>query len=145
MSNFADAYRYARDRYADIGVDTEAAIAKLDAVPISLHCWQGDDVAGFEPNDGGLTGGIAATGNYPGAARTPDELREDLEMALSAQGQPARQLPRGRAGCGPGQDRPRALYLLDRLGQGSRPGAGFQPHVLLPPQQRRRVYPGQPG
>ena len=83
MSNFADAYRYARDRYADIGVDTEAAIAKLDAVPISLHCWQGDDVAGFEPNDGGLTGGIAATGNYPGAARTPDELRADLELALS--------------------------------------------------------------
>ena len=46
MSNFADAYRYARDRYADIGVDTEAAIAKLDAVPISLHCWQGDGACG---------------------------------------------------------------------------------------------------
>src|SRR5699024_10595837 len=53
-----------------------------DKTPISMHCWQGDDVAGFEKRDGGLTGGIQTTGNYPGAARTPDELRADIEKAM---------------------------------------------------------------
>ena len=66
-----------------MGVDTEAAMAKLATIPISLHCWQGDDVGGFENTGGGLSGGIAVTGNYPGRARTPDELRSDLDEALS--------------------------------------------------------------
>ncbi len=78
-----DAYELARDRYALLGVDTDAALAQLAQVPISLHCWQGDDVAGFENPEGELGGGIAATGNYPGKARTADELRSDLDVAYS--------------------------------------------------------------
>jgi L-rhamnose isomerase len=78
-----DAYDLGRDRYALLGVDTDAALAQLAQIPISLHCWQGDDVAGFENPDGELSGGIAATGNYPGKARTADELRQDLNLAYS--------------------------------------------------------------
>jgi L-rhamnose isomerase len=74
-----DAYRLAKDRYALLGVDTEQALTTLSTVALSLHCWQGDDVAGFE-NAGELSGGIAATGNYPGKARTADELRCDLDQ-----------------------------------------------------------------
>src|SRR3954454_7714371 len=77
------AYAIARQQYADVGVDTDAALRRLATVSISLHCWQGDDVAGFENPDGPLGGGIAATGNYPGKARTPDELRRDAAKALS--------------------------------------------------------------
>jgi L-rhamnose isomerase len=78
-----DAYGLARDRYALLGVDTDAALAQLAQVPISLHCWQGDDVAGFENPEGELGGGIATTGNYPGKARNADELRSDLDKAYS--------------------------------------------------------------
>ena len=78
-----DTYELARDRYALIGVDTDVALVQLAQVPISLHCWQGDDVAGFENPEGELSGGIAATGNYPGKARNADELRSDLDMAYS--------------------------------------------------------------
>ena len=74
------AYAVARERYAALGVDTEAALATLATVSLSLHCWQGDDVAGFENPGGPLEGGIAATGNYPGKARNADELRSDLDM-----------------------------------------------------------------
>ena len=77
------AYTLARQRYADLGVDTDAALGQLATVAISLHCWQGDDVGGFEDPDGKLGGGLAATGNYPGKARTPDELRRDAAKALS--------------------------------------------------------------
>jgi L-rhamnose isomerase len=77
------AYDLARERYAQLGVSTDRALEVLSTIPISLHCWQGDDVGGFE-NDLGLTGGgIQATGNYPGKARTADELRADLDKALS--------------------------------------------------------------
>ena len=76
-------YTTAKQRYADVGVDTDAVMKKLASIPISLHCWQGDDVGGFETNSEGLSGGIAVTGNYPGKARTPDELRADLDKALS--------------------------------------------------------------
>ncbi len=77
------AYEAAKQSYAEIGVDTDKVIEKLSPVAISLHCWQGDDNGGFE-NDEGLTGGgILVTGAYPGKARTPDELRSDLEKALS--------------------------------------------------------------
>ncbi len=78
-----DAYQLARQRFADQGLDTDAVLAQLDAIPISLQCWQGDDVLGFENPDGQLTGGIQTTGNYPGRARTAPELRADLELALS--------------------------------------------------------------
>ena len=75
-------YTTARARYAALGVDTEAALATLVATPISMHCWQGDDVRGFEGATA-LDGGIQATGNYPGAARTPAELMQDIDRALS--------------------------------------------------------------
>jgi L-rhamnose isomerase len=73
------AYRLARERYALLGVDTDAALATLRGVAISLHCWQGDDVGGFESSGEALGGGLAVTGNYPGKARTADELRADLD------------------------------------------------------------------
>lgn len=76
------AYKAAANRYAAVGVDTEAALTRLAGLPISLHCWQGDDVGGFEHGGGGLTGGIAVTGNYPGRARNVVELRQDLEQAF---------------------------------------------------------------
>jgi L-rhamnose isomerase len=78
-----NAYQLAAERYRQIGVDTEVAMTRLKGIPVSLHCWQGDDVRGFEQFEGGLGGGLAATGNYPGAARTPDELRADAAEALS--------------------------------------------------------------
>ena len=77
------AYDLARQRYADHGVDTDAALQRLAAVSVSLQCWQGDDVRGFEQLDGALGGGLAATGNYPGRARSADELRRDAAKALS--------------------------------------------------------------
>ena len=80
----ASAYSFALENYAAHGVDTEAALKRLPSVPISLHCWQGDDVGGFENPGAGLTGGgIQATGNYPGKARTLEELRNDLDKALA--------------------------------------------------------------
>lgn len=79
-SQIQNAYSLAKERYAEFGVDTEQALARLGQVSISLHCWQGDDVGGFENPGGELTGGIAATGNYPGKARNADELRRDLDV-----------------------------------------------------------------
>jgi len=77
------AYVLAAERYAAWGVDTDRALKILRSLPISLHCWQGDDVGGFENPDGLTGGGIQATGNYPGKARTADELRQDLDQALA--------------------------------------------------------------
>ena len=76
-------YEIAREVFADWGVDTEAAMTALGTIPISMHCWQGDDVVGFEGQSGSSGGGIQATGNHPGRARTPDELRADLEFAYA--------------------------------------------------------------
>ncbi len=76
-------YEIARERYAMLGIDTEWAMQALAAIPISLHCWQGDDVGGFENPDATPGGGIAVTGNYPGKARTIKELRRDVEKVLS--------------------------------------------------------------
>lgn len=75
-------YEYAKQKYAEIGIDTEDVLKKLEELPISLHCWQGDDVSGFE-DTGSLSGGIMATGNYPGKARNPMELMQDIEEVLS--------------------------------------------------------------
>ena len=79
-NNIQNAYSLAKERYAALDVNTENALARLEKVAVSLHCWQGDDVGGFENPGGDLTGGIAATGNYPGKARTADELRQDLDV-----------------------------------------------------------------
>ncbi|HJQ79457.1 MAG TPA: L-rhamnose isomerase [Lacipirellulaceae bacterium] len=76
------AYGLAREQFAELGVDTELVLERLRAVSISLHCWQGDDVGGFEGRQGALDGGLAVTGNYPGKARSADQLRGDLECAL---------------------------------------------------------------
>ncbi len=76
-------YIEAKKRYAALGIDTDAAIAKLKEVPVALHCWQGDDVRGFDTDPSKpLTGGIQTTGNYPGRARTPEELMADLDVVL---------------------------------------------------------------
>ncbi len=75
-------YQEAKQVYGAIGIDTDAAIARLKKVPISLHCWQGDDVKGFDQKDAALTGGIQTTGNYPGRARTPEELMADIDQVL---------------------------------------------------------------
>ncbi|HEV2392581.1 MAG TPA: L-rhamnose isomerase [Verrucomicrobiae bacterium] len=76
-------YQLASERYAAVGVDTGKALEALARIPISIHCWQGDDVGGFERTAQGPGGGLAVTGNYPGKARTPQELRADFEKALS--------------------------------------------------------------
>ncbi|MEO8286226.1 MAG: L-rhamnose isomerase [Chloroflexota bacterium] len=77
------AFDIAKERYAALGVDTEHALDALGRISLSLHCWQGDDVAGFESPDAVPGGGLAATGNYPGKAGTPQELRQDLDRAYS--------------------------------------------------------------
>ncbi|KHN58185.1 sugar isomerase [Dickeya fangzhongdai] len=92
------AWRLARERYARLNIDVDAALRQLDQIPVSIHCWQGDDVAGFEHDSGALTGGIQATGNYPGKARNAAELRADLEQAF-------RQIP------GPKRLNLHAIYL----------------------------------
>ena len=80
----ANAYRLARERYAALGVDTDRALRAAARIPISIHCWQGDDVGGFEREGGQALGdGLAVFGSYPGKARTPDELRRDFEAALA--------------------------------------------------------------
>jgi L-rhamnose isomerase len=79
----SQSYPAAREIFAEWSVDTEAALDRLAGIPISIHCWQGDDVVGFEKRSGSSGGGIQATGNHPGRARTPDELRADLEFAYS--------------------------------------------------------------
>ena len=80
--SWKERYESAKEIYAKAGVDTDAVLERLKTIPISMHCWQGDDVIGFD-HDGPLTGGIQTTGNYPGKARTPEELMADIEKALS--------------------------------------------------------------
>ncbi len=75
-------YQSAKELYAAIGVDTDKAIETLKKVPVSMHCWQGDDVTGFD-HDGPLTGGIQTTGNYPGKATTPEQLLADMEKVFT--------------------------------------------------------------
>ena len=77
------AYEVAKERYAELGIDTEKVIAQLQDFHLSMHCWQADDVHGFEPKAGAMSGGIQSTGDYPGAARNIDELRADILKAKS--------------------------------------------------------------
>ena len=79
----AQAYEMAKELYAEYGIDTDKAIERVSKIAISMHCWQGDDVGGFENPDGDLTGGIQVTGNYPGKARNLTELRQDFDKAAS--------------------------------------------------------------
>ena len=81
--NFSQAYAIAQQRYAEIGVDTENVLKQMQDFHLSLHCWQADDVKGFEVQAGALSGGIQSTGDFPGAARNIDELRSDILMAMS--------------------------------------------------------------
>ena len=80
--NVTERYLSAKEMYAKIGIDTDAALERLQSIPVSMHCWQGDDVMGFDGVDA-LSGGIQTTGNYPGKARTPEELLADIDKALS--------------------------------------------------------------
>ena len=82
-STIDQAFQLARERYAKLGVDVDAALERLRTISVSLHCWQGDDVGGFEGTGAALSGGIAVTGAYPGKARNPEELRADLEQAFA--------------------------------------------------------------
>ena len=75
-------YEYSKEMYAAMGVDTEKALNTLKDITISVHCWQGDDVVGFDSKES-LSGGIQTTGNYPGKATTPEELMADIDMAFS--------------------------------------------------------------
>ncbi len=81
--NIGTAFALAKQQYAALGVDVDQALTTLATIPVSMHCWQGDDVGGFEADAGALTGGIQATGNYPGKARDAIELRRDLDLAMS--------------------------------------------------------------
>lgn len=80
--NVKERYEAAREMYKAMGVDTDKALEALKAIPVSMHCWQGDDVVGFD-GAGALSGGIQTTGNYPGRARTWEELMADMDKALS--------------------------------------------------------------
>ena len=141
------AYELARERYARLGVDVDRALKSLATIPISLHCWQGDDVGGFENFGGTLGGGLVATGNYPGKARTPDELRADLEKTYSLiPGKHRLNLHAfyGEFG-GKKVDRDEidtgAFQELDRLGQEERPRPRFQSDLLLASQSGRWLHP----
>lgn len=82
MYDIQKGYELAKEIYAAYGVDVDKAIELCDQTPLSIHCWQGDDVAGFEKKEGGLSGGIQVTGNYPGRAQTPEQLRSDMSFAF---------------------------------------------------------------
>jgi L-rhamnose isomerase len=81
--NVEQPFELAKEQYASLGVDVDGALERLATIPISLHCWQGDDVGGFEDSGEEIGGGLAVTGNYPGKARTADELRADLDRTLA--------------------------------------------------------------
>ncbi len=83
MNNTQKAYEIAKEQYAEMGVNTDSVLNKLENTAISMHCWQADDVSGFENPDAGLSGGIQTTGNYPGKARTIDQAKQDYEKAMS--------------------------------------------------------------
>ena len=133
-------YEEAKKKYAEYGIDTEEVIKKLGGAEISVHCWQGDDVIGFDSKKA-LSGGIQTTGNYPGKARTPEELMQDLDKALSfCAGKHKLNLHASYAIFEDGEfaDRdaiePKHFRKWVELRKGSRNGHRLQPDALLPPQ-----------
>ncbi len=139
--NIEQAFNLARQQYADWGVDVDRAMQRLSAIAVSLHCWQGDDVGGFENAGEELGGGLAVTGNYPGKARTADELRADLDMALSLlPGTHRLNLHACYAETGGkrvdrNEMRPGAFQELDRLGESRRAsGMDFNPTFFSHPK-----------
>jgi len=110
-----------------MGVNTDVALDRLKTIPVSLHCWQGDDLRGFENPDADLTGGIATTGDYPGRARNACELRSDLDLVYKLTPGTHRLALHGLyAETG-------ALLRMGGLGAGEQPRAGHEPISLLPP------------
>ena len=139
------AYESARQQYAAAGVDVPLALERLSTIAVSLHCWQGDDVGGFEHAGEELGGGLAVTGNYPGKARTPDELRADIEKAMSLiPGRHRLNLHAFYAESGGKVERnelrPEHFRGWIDWAKGRGLGNGFQPHVLFASQSGRRVY-----
>ena len=141
------AFPAARECYATLGVNVDHALQTLARMPISLHCWQGDDVGGFENFGTALGGGLVATGHYPGKARTPDELRADLEKAFSlipgkhrlnlhaCYGEfGGKTVDRDEIDTGP-------FPQLDRLGEAKWPRPGFQSDLLFPSERPPMVSP----
>jgi L-rhamnose isomerase len=92
--NVEASFRFAKEHYIQLGVDMNRALKTLSQIPISLHCWQGDDVSGFENFGYTLSGGLVATRKYPGKARTPDELRADLKNFFAAMSRRCHSPPR---------------------------------------------------
>ena len=139
-------YDLAREEYAALGIDTEAVMEKLAAKPISVHCWQGDDVLGFD-QEGGLSGGIQTTGNYPGRARTFEELTCDFEAAMAlVPGAKRINLHASYAVFtdeNPWVDRDvhgvQALRAVGRVGARARLRHRFQSHYLWPSHDEQRV------
>ena len=145
-------YSTAQQIYTDLGVDTEAALRTLAATPISLHCWQGDDVGGFESDGAELSGGgIQATGNYPGKARTIEELRADLDVAYSLiPGKHRLNLHASYADFTASKKVDRneltTAHFQSWIDWAKARGLGldFNPHVLLAPSGQRRLDPLEP-
>jgi L-rhamnose isomerase len=138
-----EAYALAKQKYAAIGVDTDAVLEKLSQIKVSLQCWQGDDVLGFMFPDQALTGGISVSGNYPGKATTPAQLRADLDKALSLI--PGNHKVNLHAiyvdtdeKIDLDQIETEALRKMGRMGKRKRPWTGFQPYLLLPSKIDRR-------
>ena len=141
------AYRLAKERYAALGVDTDKALKQLAGIPISIHCWQGDDVGGFE-NAGRRAG--RRPGRHRQLPRQGPHARTNCARTSRRRSrcipgtpplQPARLLRRdGRQESGPRRAQRRAVQELDRLGQGHQDRPGFQPDLLRPSQGRRRLH-----
>ncbi len=142
--NIQSAYDLAKARYAEFGVDTGTALQALEKIAISLHCWQGDDASGYENPDGELTGGIAVTGNYPGKARTADQLRADLDLAYSLiPGMHRLNLhsiywESDQKVCATGSNR--GIFPAGWIGPGPTATAWISTDLLLAPHGRRRLH-----
>lgn len=133
------AWELAKQRFAAVGIDVEEALRQLDCLPVSMHCWQGDDVAGFENPEGSLTGGIQSTGNYPGKARNATELRADLEQALRLIPGPKRLNLHAiylESDTPVARDQINRSILTGGVGESEPAGAGFQPHLFFSSTER---------
>ena len=123
-------YTEAKKKYAKLGVDTEKAMAALAKVPVALHLWQGNDVEMFDVKPGGVSGGIQATGNYPGRARNPQELMDDLAKVIRL---------RDRQVGGPRQDARFSFQAVGGFLQEAQGRRGLEPNLLRPSDERSPV------